>query len=556
MSANELEIAARWIVGLTRSEIPPDVLDLARAQRIDIVAAAAAGSRTAAGVTIGRAIAHWDVGDVMLPPLMRPRSVLGAAYELGALAGVLEYDSWIFGGHTGQAAVAASLAMGCDVRASGEEILIAQIAANEVGGRLGALMTTGPQHGHMKAYMHRVAAATASARLLRLDVERTCHALALALAQPEYGLFPGAFSSDEKALAYGDPIAAGVRAALLAREGLRGAPSLVEHPLGLIASLSDTPVRRGVWERLGQSYCLSAICFKSVAACAYANAATLAAVELREEIGSSLADRIARATVHTTALTVSMESFSREHEPGLITPTNTNFSTRRSVALALLAGRPDGDAFAAERFKELAPRIGELSRKVTLAHDWRMTVALMRGVDAAIDHPGRPGVYGMAESHRTMDRFREHLGSPPLVGLGDLPKLARLGRDGRYILSRYAKGYRARLPFFGGATAREAYVSRETDLRDLAFRFGARLEIELSDGKRAQREILLPRGFAGDPRRADVSREKFEREVPHVMTADRAGALLRVLSCPFPSAVEITASAERTTAEKAAENLS
>jgi 2-methylcitrate dehydratase PrpD len=366
--------------------VPSDVLDLARAQRIDVFAAAAAGRTTRAGQAIMGSVDGWGVGRHHVPVLASPRSMMGAAYELAALAGVLEYDHWIFGGHTGQAAVSSALAVGLELGKDGREILLAQIVANEIGGRLGVLMTTGPQHGHMKAYMHRAAAAAATARLLGLPREATLHALALALAQPEHGLFPGAFSSDEKAIAYADPSIAGIRAALLAAEGLRGVRDVVEHPVGLVAALSEAPHARDPWARLGRSYCLSAISIKPVVACAYATAATLAATSIRDQVGPDVAARTRSVRVFASALTVSMESFSRPHDGARITPTNTNFSTRRSVALALLEGAPHGETFAAERFEETARAMAPLADRVELIHDWQKTVALMRGLDAAIDH--------------------------------------------------------------------------------------------------------------------------------------------------------------------------
>jgi len=59
VSAAHLEGAASWICGLQLGDIPSDVLDLARAQRIDVFAAAAAGRTTRAGGAIARAV---DVG--------------------------------------------------------------------------------------------------------------------------------------------------------------------------------------------------------------------------------------------------------------------------------------------------------------------------------------------------------------------------------------------------------------------------------------------------------------------------------------------------------------
>ncbi len=80
------------------------------------------------------------------------------------------------------------LALGQLTGASGEEALLAQVAANEIAGRLGAVMTAGPQHGHMKAYLHRLAAAVAAGRLLKLGRSELTTALTSAERQHDTSL--------------------------------------------------------------------------------------------------------------------------------------------------------------------------------------------------------------------------------------------------------------------------------------------------------------------------------------------------------------------------------
>jgi hypothetical protein len=148
----------------------------------------------------------------------------------------------------------------------------------------------------------------------------------------------------------------------------------------------------------------------------------------------------------------------------------------------------------------------------------------------------------MAESHRTMDRFREQLGTPPFLAWGDTLQLARLGPDATYLLRRYLRGYRARLPFVGGRAARAAYASRDTDLRAMSFAAGARVEVDLDDGRTILREVDLPRGFSGDPRRSEIPVEKLVREAARLMPVDRATALREVLQSPFPAPLDLAGS--------------
>lgn len=529
----QLRQAAAWVAGLRMSDVPADVIALARGQRINMLAAIYAGGRTAvARQAIAAIDAVEEGGSVVTIPDGTSRSLTGAAYVTAVCATALELDDFVFAGHTGQAAVTVPLTLGQVTGTHGDESLLAQIAANEVAGRLGAVMTAGPQHGHMKAYLNRAAAVTAAARLLRLDEPTTERALAIALSAPEYPLFPASFSPDTKALSTGDPIVAGMRAAYLAAEGVEPALDIVEHAVGLVTSLSHHVQAPPIWDRLGATWSTHAICFKPVCACAYACAAATAAGDVIADEGAAWElGRVRSVDVDTTVLTLTMEGFARPHRPGQVTTVNTNFSTRRSVALALLVGPPAGEHFVPERFASLRERIGSLADRVTLRHHWPYSIHLLRGMDAAIDHPGRPGIYGMVEAHRTLDRFKAAFGTPAAVGWGDVPALLRLdARDRWYLARRYAVGFRSRLPFRGGEQARRAYVARETDLRRMSVRFGAGIRITLDDGRVLAHEVLTPPGFAGDPDRLSIPPAKFRREVGAAATPEHADALLALLS--------------------------
>ena len=545
--AGQIQQAAEWVAGLAPSDVPADVIALAKAQRINVIATMFAGSRTASGRRVIAAVdAVESGGPVASLPDGKRRSLLAAAFVGAACGTALELDDFVFAGHTGQSAVTVPLMLGQVTGASGEEALVAQIAANEVAGRLGAVMTAGQQHGHMKAYLHRAAAATAASRLLKLDADATARALAIALGAPEYPLFPASWSADTKVMCTGDPVVAGIRAAYVAAEGLDAALDIVEHPLGLVTSLSHHGTAPPVWDRLGLTWSTQAICFKPVCACAYACAAAEAAAALVEGEGAAWTpEKVRSVDVDTTLLTLTMEGLSRPHRPGLITVVNTNFSTRRTVALCLLAGRPTGEHFVAERFAGLRDPIAALSERIQLRHHWPYTIDLLRGVDAAIDYPGRPGIYGMVEGHRTFDRFKAEFGTPPALSLADAPALIRLGRaDLWYVLRRYAIGLRSRLPFRGGPSERDAYRARETDLRRMSLRFGAGVRITLDDGRRLWHEILTPSGFAGDPARAAIPPAKFRREVGAVTSPECAERLLRLLGRePTASPLEVVTAA-------------
>src|SRR3954453_7925793 len=140
-------------------------------------------------------------------------------------------------GHTGHSAVWAARALAGD----GDAALAAQVAGNELAGRLGAALLLGPHNGQFWSSIHCASAAAAAGVALGLPPGRPAHALAIALYQPAYGLWPGVMGPDSKLLPAAEPALAGARAALLAAEGVTGALDVVEHPRGLLANFSYVP---------------------------------------------------------------------------------------------------------------------------------------------------------------------------------------------------------------------------------------------------------------------------------------------------------------------------
>lgn len=527
-TSSQLDEAAAWISGLRPEDVPPDVRSLARSQVIDTIGAICAGARSELGQRLRRGVGRAaSPGPCTVLPDGEQWSVTDTVYLHSALANALELDNFVLSGHFGQSAVAVGLALGEQLDATWNDVLTAQIAGIEVATRLGAYISAGPHHGQMRAYAHRVAAATCASRLLGLGRNQTEQALAIALAAPEFPMFPAAFSPDTKANMSSAPTVEGLRAAFLAEAGVDAATDILDHPLGLVGMFTYMDSLPNIWGRLGQSWFLHSLSTKTQATCAYAQGPVTCAVRLREaeELDPDTIDRV---VVDAPLTTVVMEAFSHPHAGAGVTPVNTHFSTRRSVAAALQFGALTGDFFDSG-FSAKTPAIEAFSEKIELRHDWTMTVDLLRGIDAALEGAGKPGVYGMGQTHHTLDRLKELVGSRPLVSWRDLPELMRMSRaDRSYLLRRYWRGYRGRLPFPGGREARRRYRSYERDLSRLAMRLAGRVRLHFHDGRTAVAECRIPPGFAGDPEREYRMREKFRREAGATL-GPRADVVLEML---------------------------
>jgi 2-methylcitrate dehydratase PrpD len=393
----------------------------------------------------------------------------------------------------------------------------------------------------MRAYVHRVAATAAASRLLRLDTRATARALAIALSMPEFPLYPAAFSADTKVVLTSGPAVAGIRSALMAEAGLDAPLDVVEHPLGVLTYFSYLKHTPDVWGALGRTWFLYSLSSKSQAACAYAQGPVTAALALRARAGAEPTD-IESVTVHAPMTALVMEAFSRPHHGAGLTPVNTHFSTRRSVAAALLHGTLDGAYYADEAaFAARAGEVAALTERVALQHDWTMTVDLLRGIDAGLEGAGKPGILGMSQARASLDRFREAFGSRPLLTWSDVPDLLRTPpADLAYLARRYWRGYRSCLPFPGGAVSRAGWRSVESDFRRVRLSIAGRVTLRLRDGRVLVDECRVPPGFAGDPNREQAIRAKFEREAVPVLGAERAHRLASgVLDLPAISARDL-----------------
>src|SRR4051794_13376247 len=296
-------------------------------------------------------------------------------------------------GHTGHSSVWPGRAFAPE---DPERALLAQIAGNEVAGRLGAALFLGPHNGQFWSSIHCGGAAAAAGVALGFDAERLAHAIAIALYQPPYGLWPGFMGPATKLLTAAEPADQGARAAQLAAEGVEGPLDVIENPRGLLTNLAF--VRRpGMLGGLGSVWLTDTLAFKPLPGCAYLQAAVDAA--LRSEISPG---DVAGIEVAAGVLTVAME----ELAPRELTPTGVNFSAARSVAIALIAGSLTHEQLDPAWLSERRAEIEELAARVRVRHDWELTLETLRGPVEAGASTGDVGSGGWLRVVRRMRELR------------------------------------------------------------------------------------------------------------------------------------------------------
>ena len=165
-----IEQFAAWVAGSQHDAIPERVIERARLQAMNTVAAGLAGSTAPAAAKLREATVYWaapgGVGVIGTDEEWEPAA---AAYANAAASIAHDWDDYLYMGHTGHSAVWAARAIGDFTGAPDDDVLAAQIAANEIEGRLGAALFIGPHNGQFWSSIHCAGAAAAAVAPARLD---------------------------------------------------------------------------------------------------------------------------------------------------------------------------------------------------------------------------------------------------------------------------------------------------------------------------------------------------------------------------------------------------
>jgi aconitate decarboxylase len=260
-----------------------------------------------------------------------------AALVNGAAGHALDFDDVALGGHPSTVLVPAVLAESERLGASGQDALIAYLVGYEVWAELFAREQDAYhlKGWHPTAVLGTVGAAAAVARLNRLSLQQTSHAIALAASMA--GGLVANFGTMTKPLHAGRAAAAGIDAVRFAMAGLTAAPDAIEHHAGYLAALSPAGRvdRASSASELGRKlrvldYGLS---IKKYPTCYATHRVIDGVLDIARERGLKPADvKQVRARIG-----VAQASMLRNHAP--VTGLEAKFSLEFAVASALVAGK-------------------------------------------------------------------------------------------------------------------------------------------------------------------------------------------------------------------------
>jgi len=460
MSAgNVTERLAEWVAQAQFEDLPRRVTEEAKSQVLSVIAAVHAGHFSDAGRTVSRTVKDWGGGkDATMMPSGERTSLSSAIFANTALSMALDYDDYLFAGHTGHSAVLVTLALAEKLGVSGKDFLLAQVLANEIEGRVGASALLGPLNGQMWSFIHLIGSAVITAKLLGLEKPQIQSAIGISLLQPTYPLQAGFFGSDAKALLASMTAPLGVQAAQLAANGMRGAPDIIEHPEGFTKVFARQPLM-GAYQGLGKTWLTDTLSYKIYPGCAYIDTTIDCVLGLSRQ-HSIDGKKVKAVHVATGPLTLGMEALVAAYLKGADSlPMTLNFTVGYNVAAALLDKELTARQFARDRIRDAAT--WDLANRVYVTFD--ETIA-----------------------QRTRDR--------------------------------------ALVKFTTGDQGEQVQLDLGTvDLATFRMSFGARVRIEMEDGRTFEAEQEVPIGGAGRPfdERRRCVEDKFRRETRYTLRKEK-----------------------------------
>jgi 2-methylcitrate dehydratase PrpD len=230
---------AEFVAGLATRDISSSCLEAARVGFTDCVGVMIAGSAEESVEIVSTITAQGSPGDsAPVIPSGRVLKTADAALQNGVAAHVLDYDDVAMAAHPSAVLVPAILAEGHASNISGSDALCAYVAGYETWAQLDALL---PSQLHVRGFhptaiLGAVGAAAACARIRRLGVAQSGHAIGIATSLAA-GLVAN-FGTMTKSLHCGRAAQSGVLAARLAAKGFTAAADVLEHQTGFLGAYS------------------------------------------------------------------------------------------------------------------------------------------------------------------------------------------------------------------------------------------------------------------------------------------------------------------------------
>src|SRR5215831_14903974 len=390
--AHETETLADYVAELKFEDIPPEVLERAKALTLDFLGSAIRARRDAEStpslLKMLEALALDGKGESTVFGDNKTWTPAVAALLNGALGHSLDFDDTHADSslHPSAPVVPAAFAVGEMVGASGRDVLTAIVAGYEVCCRLGNALDPTSTAG-------TYGAAAAAAKLFGLPEKQIVAAFGVSGSQAAGSLQFLVNGAWNKRYQVGAAAMNGVIAATLARNDFVGSTESIEGKHGLLVGYSDDAHPDKAVAGLGSIYETMKIGIKPYPSCRYTHAALDAIIALRREHNLT-PDQVKRVEIglHRNGITLTGDAATKRHPRSIV---GGQFSMFFTGALAL-----DQGSFGWDDYNRLGDAaIDALADKFDVVQDDRLE--------------GRTHPFGARVSITTEDGVHERLYADP-----------------------------------------------------------------------------------------------------------------------------------------------
>lgn len=379
---NETARLAEFVTDTQYSDLPTEVIEKAKLLILDQL-----------GCQLAFATLPWckDVYQYVLNNKIGKQESTVVCYGLKVSAEDAAFANAVFGhgfemddtelstaSHPGVAVIPAALAVAESLQADGKDLITAIVTGYEVLIRVGAASHTMMNRGfHTTSVLGPLGAAAAVSKILGLDIFQTVNALAIASSSSggiaEYTESGGTV----KRVHAGFAAANGLRAALLAKNGVTGPRTAIEGKKGFCRAYADSYSFEELTKDLGQKFEIMFTGTKPYCCCAAQHSAIDAVSAIMQE-HRVVPEEIEKIRVRQKARDV--RAIGSIIEPQDIV--SAQFSGRFGIALRLVKGSNGFRDYSEENLSDKG--IGNIVRRIEYEADEELEKANPSGAPATV----------------------------------------------------------------------------------------------------------------------------------------------------------------------------
>jgi 2-methylcitrate dehydratase PrpD len=511
------EKIAEFISDLRYESIPSDVIERAKYQLLSALGAVYAGREFPNAKAVAE-VCRRKKGNATLLPYGLKTTPEFAAFGNACFSMAFDYDSYLFMAHTDHSACLVPLAF-CESEAlPGKDLLLAQIAANEVGGRAGASVVIGPRNGQMWANVHSLATIAALSKIHEVDYDTAVNAVGLQFYMPLHSLVPGFMGSHAKILTAAYPILTSVTSMKLAAGGLKGRRNILEEKRGFLDHFSFFPLPE-MFTGFSKAWVTKTLAYKIHPGCAYVSAV----IDCMERLGCSKGE-VDEIEVQTNLLSLGMEAMQRPYITR--SPVSVNFSIVLSIATYLANGTLTTEVLSEEKLAEKWSEIVAISKKIKLSHNPKLTFELLSNWLKSLPLEN----LGLVKKPSIIDAL--------LAGRRMMTNCPEL-RSYVFNFGTVFEGARALIPIFMNKSMNKLrrgfgkeFSLEDADLDSIEWIFGSGVRVKLRDGRMLEAFQKIPKGAEKGEKWNETKKlveKKFVDEVGKRIGENRAREAMRLI---------------------------